>query len=34
MKNMGTSSAWSLVAIVILVVITILYWNVLDKEDA
>lgn len=34
MKNMGTSSAWSLIAIVILVVITILYWNVLDKEDA
>ena len=33
MKNLGTSSAWSLIAIVILVVITIIYWNV-DKEDA
>lgn len=32
MKNLGTSSAWSLIAIVILVVITIIYWNV-DKED-
>ena len=34
MKNLGTSSAWSLIAIVILVIITILYWNVLDKEDS
>lgn len=34
MKNQGTSSAWSFIAIIILVVITILYWNVLDKEDS
>ena len=34
MKNMGTSSAWSLIAIAILVAITIIYWNVLDKEEA
>lgn len=34
MKNLGTSSAWSLIAIIILVVITIIYWNVLDKEDS
>lgn len=34
MKNLGTSSAWSLIAIIILVAITIIYWNVLDKEDS
>lgn len=33
MKNLGTASAWSLIAIAVLVVITIIYWN-LDKEEA
>ncbi len=33
MKNLGTASAWSLIAIGVLVVVTILYWN-MDKEDA
>ena len=32
MKNLGTASAWSLLAIGVLVIITILYWN-MDKED-
>ena len=32
MKNLGTASAWSLIAIGVLVVVTILYWN-MDKED-
>ncbi len=32
MKNLGTASAWSLIAIGVLVIITILYWN-MDKED-
>lgn len=32
MKNLGTASAWSLIAIGVLVTITILYWN-MDKED-
>lgn len=32
MKNLGTASAWSLIAIGVLVIITILYWNI-DKED-
>lgn len=32
MKNLGTASAWSLIAIAVLVVVTILYWN-MDKED-
>ena len=32
MKNLGTASAWSLIAIVVLVIITIIYWNI-DKED-
>lgn len=31
-KNLGTASAWSLIAIGVLVIITILYWN-MDKED-
>jgi len=34
MKNLGTASAWSLIAIVVLVVITIIYWNLIDKEEA
>ena len=34
MKNLGTASAWSLIAIVVLVVITIIYWNLIDKEQA
>lgn len=33
MKNLGTASAWSLIAIAVLVIITIIYWN-LDKEEA
>lgn len=33
MKNPGTASAWSLIAIVILVLITFLYWKISDKED-
>ena len=32
MKNLGTASAWSLIAIGVLVIITILYWK-MDKED-
>ena len=32
MKNLGTASVWSLIAIGVLVIITILYWN-MDKED-
>ena len=32
MKNLGTASAWSLIAIVVLVIITIIYWNI-DKEE-
>lgn len=32
MKNLGTVSAWSLIAIGVLVIVTILYWN-MDKED-
>ena len=32
MKTLGTASAWSLIAIGVLVIITILYWN-MDKED-
>lgn len=32
MKNLGTASTWSLIAIGVLVIITILYWN-MDKED-
>lgn len=32
MKNLGTASAWSLIAIAVLVVVTIIYWN-MDKED-
>ena len=34
MKNLGTASAWSLIAIAVLVVITIIYWNLIDKEEA
>ncbi len=34
MKNLGTASAWSLIAIGVLVTITILYWKFMDKEDA
>ena len=33
MKNLGTASAWSLIAIGVLVIVTIVYWN-MDKEDA
>jgi len=32
MKNLGTASAWSLIAIAVLVIVSIIYWN-LDKED-
>jgi multiple sugar transport system permease protein len=34
MKNLGTASAWSLIAIAVLVTITIIYWKISDKEDA
>ncbi|MEN6595431.1 MAG: sugar ABC transporter permease [Clostridiaceae bacterium] len=34
MKNLGTASAWSLIAIAVLVTITIIYWNISGKEDA
>lgn len=34
MKNLGTASAWSLIAIAVLVVITVIYWSIMDKEDA
>ena len=33
MKNLGTASAWSLIAIVVLVIITIFYWRLMEKED-
>ena len=34
MKNTGTASAWSLIAIFILTLITILYWKLMNsKED-
>lgn len=33
MKNLGTASAWSLIAISVLMILTIIYWN-LDKEEA
>lgn len=33
MKNLGTASAWSLIAITVLMVLTIVYWN-MDKEEA
>ncbi len=33
MKNMGTSSAWSLIAITILVIITCFYWRFMDREE-
>lgn len=33
MKNLGTASAWSLIAIAVLTVITIIYWNTIYKED-
>lgn len=32
MNNLGTASAWSLIAIAVLVIITILYWN-MNKEE-
>ena len=32
MKNLGTSSAWSLIAIVILVIITIIYWEISEHD--
>lgn len=32
MKNLGTSSAWALIAIVILVIITIIYWNISEED--
>lgn len=32
MKNLGTSSAWSLIAIVILVIITVIYWNISEED--
>lgn len=34
MKNLGTASAWSLIAIAVLVTITIVYWKIIDKEEA
>ena len=34
MKNLGTASAWSLIAIAVLVTITIIYWKISGKEDA
>lgn len=33
LKNLGTASAWSLIAIAVLIVITIIYWN-LDREES
>lgn len=33
MKNLGTASAWSLIAIGVLVIITVIYWK-MDKEEA
>lgn len=33
MKNLGTASAWSLIAIAVLMILTIIYWN-MDKEEA
>lgn len=32
MKNLGTSSAWSLIAIIILVIITIIYWKISEHD--
>lgn len=34
MKNLGTASAWSLIAILVLVIITVFYWRLMEKEDA
>ena len=34
MKNMGTSSAWSLIAIVILFLISCIYWNIQRKGES
>lgn len=31
MKNLGTSSAWSLIAIIILVILTVIYWNLMNR---
>lgn len=33
MKNLGTASAWSLIAIAVLTLITIIYWNTIYKEE-
>lgn len=33
MKNMGTASAWSLIAILILVVITMIYWRLMRRGE-
>lgn len=33
LKNQGTSSAWSMIAIIILVIITLFYWKFIDKEE-
>lgn len=34
MKNLGTASAWSLIAILVLVIITVFYWKLMEREDA
>lgn len=34
MRDLGTASAWSFIAIIILGIITILYWKFMDKEDS
>ena len=33
LKNQGTSSAWSMIAIIILVIITLFYWKFIDNEE-
>ena len=33
LNNQGTSSAWSMIAIIILVIITLFYWKFIDKEE-
>jgi multiple sugar transport system permease protein len=32
MKDLGTASAWSLIAIAVLVIITVIYWRLLASE--
>jgi multiple sugar transport system permease protein len=33
MKDLGTASAWSLIAVIILLLLTIIYWKIFKQED-